>query len=111
MPVVRSVTTVTLSPAGRPAVSCGSASLIWSTVVMTLAPGWRWTLSTMAGDRPAGAACVAARSYQAPSRLFSAPLDDLGHVLQPDRRAVRVGDDLVGVVGGRSTSWSLALIA
>ncbi len=49
MPVVRSVTTVTLIPAGRPAVSPGRAFWIWSTVVMTLAPGWRWTFSTMAG--------------------------------------------------------------
>ena len=48
MPVVRSVTTVTSSPAGRLEVRPGSACLILSTVVMTLAPGWRWTFSTIA---------------------------------------------------------------
>jgi hypothetical protein len=36
---------------------------MWSTVLMTLAPGWRWTLSSTAG----------VLSYQAPSSVFSEP--------------------------------------
>ncbi len=47
--VVRSVRTVTSTPAGRPAVICGSIALIESTTAMTLAPGWRCTLSRIAG--------------------------------------------------------------
>ncbi len=61
MPLVRSVTTVTWTPAGIEASSDGRSALIRSTVAMTLAPGWRWTLSTMAG----------VVLLQAPRRVFS----------------------------------------
>ena len=49
MVLVRSVTTVTVTDAGRPASICGSIALMLSTTEMTLAPGWRWTLTRMAG--------------------------------------------------------------
>ncbi len=62
MPRVRSASTVTLTEGGRPLVSCGSCVLMASTVRMTLAPGWRWTLTMIAGVMPA----------QAASRTFSA---------------------------------------
>ena len=63
MPVVRSASITACSPAGSVRSSFGSCVLIWSTVEMTLAPGWRWTLRMIAG----------ARSASAPSRAFSAP--------------------------------------
>ncbi len=62
MPVVRSASTLTSSVAGRPASSSGSLALMASTVLMTLAPGWRWTLTMIAGVSLA----------QAPRRVFSA---------------------------------------
>ena len=62
MPVVRSDSTSTSIDCGRPAVSSGSRFLMASTVAITLAPGWRCTLSTMAGCRLA----------HAPSFTFSA---------------------------------------
>ena len=58
--VVPSLITAICMEAGSPAVSTGSARLIASTVAMTLAFGWRWMLSTMAGVRFA----------QAPSSVF-----------------------------------------
>ena len=62
MPVVRSLSTSTSTEAGRPACSSGSRALIASTVWITLAPGWRWTFTMMAGLLFA----------QAPSFTFSA---------------------------------------
>ena len=49
MVLVRSVRTFTSTEAGRPASIWGSDSLIESTTWITLAPGWRWTLSSTAG--------------------------------------------------------------
>ena len=49
MVVVRSVSIVTLTDAGRDACSWGSSFLIRSTTSMTLAPGWRWMLTITAG--------------------------------------------------------------
>ncbi len=46
---VLSATTSTCMACGRVARSCGSCALIWLTVAITFAPGWRITLSTMAG--------------------------------------------------------------
>ena len=61
---VRSDTTVTSSVAGSDARSCGSSALIRLTTSITLAPGWRWMFSRMAGLSPAQAAC---RTSSAPS--------------------------------------------
>ncbi len=61
--MVRSESTVTFTAGGKDAVRSGSCALIASTVLMTLAPGWRWTLTMIAGVLP----------DQAPSRTFSAP--------------------------------------
>ena len=58
---VRSVRTATSSEGGRVSRSCGSSALMLSTTAMTLAPGWRWTLTITA--------CV--ELAQAASRLFS----------------------------------------
>ena len=58
---------------------------------MTLAPGWRWTLSSTAG----------VRSYQAPSWSFSAPGGDGRDVGKSHRGGVAIGDDLLAVVAGR----------
>ncbi len=63
MPVVRSLVTATLTPAGRPCSRSGRLALILSTVAMTLAPGWRCTFSTTAG----------VVFIHAPSWVFSAP--------------------------------------
>ena len=63
IPLVRSDSTVTFSDGGRAAVRSGSCFLMASTVAMTLAPGWRWTLTMIAGVLP----------DQAPRREFSAP--------------------------------------
>ncbi len=60
--VVRSVSTITSTAAGRLVRSCGSSVLIRSTTSITLAPGWRWMLNTMPGVRLA----------QAANRMFSA---------------------------------------
>ncbi len=62
MPVVRSLSTATFTEPGMAAVRPGSWALMASTVLMTLAPGWRWTLRMIAGVSPA----------QAPSLTFSA---------------------------------------
>ena len=64
MVTVRSVSTSTLTAAGRSDSRVGSSLRTESTVAMTLAPGWRCTLSRMAGVRLA----------QAASLLFSGPL-------------------------------------
>ena len=46
---VLSETTVTFMPAGSVDSSCGNCFMIWLTVAITFAPGWRWTFSTIAG--------------------------------------------------------------
>ncbi|MNN14716.1 hypothetical protein D3C81_1277930 [compost metagenome] len=63
MVVVRSVRSCTCTEAGSDACNCGSSVLMRSTTSITLAPGWRWMFSTMAGLLLA----------QAASRLFSGP--------------------------------------
>ena len=63
MVVVRSVSNCTLTEAGSAFCNCGSRALMRSTTSITLAPGWRWMLSTMAGLSLA----------QAARRLFSGP--------------------------------------
>ncbi len=67
MPVVRSVSSCTCTPGGMSASMLTRAFLISSTVVMTLAPGWRWTLRITAG----------VVFHQAPSLVFSEPLTTL----------------------------------
>ncbi|MNS84320.1 hypothetical protein D3C72_1181390 [compost metagenome] len=62
MPVVRSLSTSSFMAAGRLACRSGSSALMASTVLMTLAPGWRCTFRMMAGCLP----------DQAPRRVFSA---------------------------------------
>ncbi len=47
---VRSDTIWILIDGGSEASSCGNDFLIWSTVAMTLAPGWRCTAMMMAGS-------------------------------------------------------------
>ena len=47
---VRSVRVVTSTEAGRPTLMMGSSSLMESTTAMTLAPGWRCTLISTAGE-------------------------------------------------------------
>ncbi|MCY1540960.1 hypothetical protein D9M68_766290 [compost metagenome] len=64
MVCVRSDTTLTSRVAGKAARNCGSSAWIRLTTSMTLAPGWRWMLSRMAGLSPAQAAC---RTSSAPS--------------------------------------------
>jgi hypothetical protein len=69
-----------------------------STTAMTLAPGWRWTLSRIAG----------VVFIQLASLLFSAPVDT-SRRRQAHRRAVLVGDDDVAYSAALEI-WSLALI-
>ncbi|MNQ99618.1 hypothetical protein D3C85_1153610 [compost metagenome] len=61
---VRSDTTLTSSVAGSAARNCGNSAWMRLTTSITLAPGWRWILSRMAGLSPAQAAC---RVSSAPS--------------------------------------------
>ncbi len=61
--VVRSVSSVTWTEPGSDACNCGSSCLMRSTTSITFAPGWRCTLTMMAGVAFA----------QAASRTFSAP--------------------------------------
>ncbi len=63
MVTVRSVRIRMSTAPGRVFCRVGSSCLIESTTLITLAPGWRWMLITMAG----------VRSTQAPSFEFSAP--------------------------------------
>ncbi|KAG1422320.1 hypothetical protein G6F57_023547 [Rhizopus arrhizus] len=56
MVCVRSDPTLTSSVAGKAARSCGSSVWIRLTTSITLAPGWRWMFSRMAGLSPAQAA-------------------------------------------------------
>ncbi len=63
MPVVASCTTVRLAPTGIERWSFGSSLRIRSTVSITLAPGWRWMSTTIAGMP----------WYQPPTLLFSSP--------------------------------------
>ena len=63
MVLVRSVSTRTSTEAGRPAWIWGRIALIESTTEITLAPGWRCTLSNTAG----------VLSAQLDSLVFSAP--------------------------------------
>ena len=49
MPVVRSLSTSTLTDAGKPDCNSGKRALMASTVAITLAPGWRCTFKMMAG--------------------------------------------------------------
>ena len=63
MVLVRSVSTVTWIAAGSELSSWGRSAFTRSTTSMTLAPGWRWMLTTTAG----------VRFIQAASLGFSAP--------------------------------------
>ena len=90
-------------PAATPA-AAAAAAFTRSTTSITLAPGWRWMLTMIAGRvvRP-----------RREVRVLGA-VDDVGDVGQADRRAVLVGDDrasryssaelqlVVGVDGGRA---------
>ena len=49
MLAVASCTTVSVAPTGIERCSFGSSFLMRSTVSITLAPGWRWMSTTMAG--------------------------------------------------------------
>ncbi len=57
MVMVRSVSTLTCTVAGRLVCNCGSSFLMRSTTAMMLAPGWRWMLTMTAGWRSIHAAC------------------------------------------------------
>ena len=63
---VLSDTTVTFMPAGSVDSSCGNCFMIWLTVAITFAPGWRCTLSTIAGvplyQAPRSTSCGGLRS-------------------------------------------------
>ena len=63
MVLVASCTTVSSTPAGNARCSRGSSRWMRCTVSTTLAPGWRWMSTTMAGWP----------LYQAPTLLFSSP--------------------------------------
>ncbi len=63
---VRSVSSLTSMFAGIDAVICGSSDWMRSTTSMTLAPGWRWMLSSTVWVRSAQAA---RRSFSAPSMI------------------------------------------
>ena len=83
MVVVRSVRVVISMEEGREALSWGSRRLMRSTTAMMLAPGWRWMFTMTAG------------LLVHPRRELDVlhAVDDVGHVGQPHRRAVLVGDD------------------
>ena len=100
MVLVRSVSTVTFTEAGRLACSCGSSCLMLSTTLMMFAPGCRWMFRITAGVVFIHAAWFA----------FSAPLHDVGHIRQPHRVAIPIGDDGIGVLlrgsaADRSRRW------
>ena len=67
MVLVRSLTTVSLAPAGMARCSFGNSPSTRCTVSMTLAPGWRCTSTITAG----------APSYQPPTLVFSSPSSTL----------------------------------
>ena len=66
MPVVRSLSTLTSSVAGRPACNSGRRFRMASTVAITLAPGCRCTFRMIDG-----VSCPSTPDH-APSRVFSA---------------------------------------
>ncbi|MOA25971.1 hypothetical protein D3C78_1467310 [compost metagenome] len=72
---VRSVSTTTSRPAGRLSVMLGNRALIRSTTSITLAPGWRWMLSSTAWFSLAQAA---RRSFSAPSTICATSLSRNG---------------------------------
>ena len=80
---VRSLTTVSLTPAGIARWTFGISARICRTTSITLAPGWRWISMMTAGVPliPAAGAVV----FQS--------VDDLRDVANRDRRAVAIGDD------------------
>ena len=88
MTPVLSATISTCIAGGRRRQQLRQLRLIWSTVAITFAPGWRCTLSTMAG----------VRSNQAPCSMFWAACGDAGDVAQQHRRAVLIGDHRVQVI-------------
>ena len=57
MVCVRSVSTVTLSVAGKLARNLGNSCCTRSTTSITLAPGWRWIFRTIDGVSLVQAAC------------------------------------------------------
>ncbi len=73
--VVRSVSTSALTEAGSEACSCGSIVLMRSTTAITLAPGWRWILTTMAGLPLAHAA---RREFSGPSTMVATSVMRIG---------------------------------
>ncbi len=80
---VRSVTTVSRTPAGSERSSCGSAARMSATVCTMLAPGWRW-MSRMTAGWPFSADCT---------RLFSTAGHHRADVAQAQRGGVLVADD------------------
>ena len=82
--------TSSLTAGGRMAWNCGRIALILSITSMVLEPGWRMIASAMA------------RSflYQLPAVGIFQPVDHVGDIAEPHRRAVLVGDDLVAELGG-----------
>ena len=77
----------------------GSCLLMLSTTWMTLAPGC-WVMVHQNGRLAVGQAHVAD---------ILDPVIDLGHVLEPDRRIVAIGDDQVLVVRWPPMAVSLAI--
>ena len=98
---MRSLSTSTSTAAGRSASICGSRLATRSTMAMTLAPGWRWTLRMIAGVLFA----------QARELGVLGAADDGRDVGQTHRRAVAVGDDrCCAIVWSALVIWSLALM-
>ena len=75
---------------GSVAFSCGNSALMPSTTWMMLAPGWRCTLTMIAGVGVGPGAELG---------VFR-PADDGGDIGQPHRRAVAIGDDERSVLIG-----------
>ena len=84
---VASCTTVSVAPAGIERCSFGSSFLMRCTVSITLAPGWRWMSTTMAGIA----------LIEAADLVVLEAVDHVGHVPQQHRRAVAIGDDDVAI--------------
>ncbi len=92
MVVVRSVSRLTSTAGGSDACNCGSNCLTRSTTWITLAPGWRWMLTMIAGCWLTQAAC---RTFSAASTTSATSDSRTG-------AAIAVGDDQRPVFVGRA---------
>ena len=94
--LVRSTATLISMSCGSAACSAGSRAFTPSTVAMMLAPGWRLTVTTIAGE-VTGLPFDLGRRPEVADVLDA--VGDLGDVRQPHRRAVALGDHQRRVVG------------